>query len=153
MTKTLHPTRILGLLLFFAATKAFAGCGMWQVCCPDGKPPAGEFCSPCQMSKSCGSGNTAPKKTSAGSCVRQTLVGAVNVWEYTNTCDRTVEARITRRCDASDSATAGKKKSVALMFSPRQTLKFDRSKHFGGFCEVLAGNTNSEYVESQSFRD
>jgi hypothetical protein len=114
MTKTHHPSRTLGLLLFFAATNAFAG--------------------------------------SAGSCVRQTLVGAVNIWEYTNTCDRTVQARITRRCDASDSATAGKKKSIALMFAPRQTIKFDRAKHFGGFCTTLAGNTNSEYVESQDFR-
>lgn len=104
------------------------------------------------MSKSCGAGSAAPKKTSAGSCVRQTLVGAVNIWEYTNTCGRTVEARITRRCDASDSATAGKKKSVPLIFAAKQTIKFDRTKHFGGFCTTLAGNSNSEYVESQYFK-
>lgn len=93
-----------------------------------------------------------PVYGSANGCVKQSTVGASNIWEYTNTCDRAVEATITRRCIASDSATAGKTRSVIINVAAKDIYKFNRNQFFSGFCESVAGNTNEEGVTSQIFK-
>lgn len=141
-----------------SASDARAGCGMWIPCCPDNTPVVGSSCSPCQMNKTCGKSNPQSSSASggaggnAGRCVRQTEIGSSNIWKYTNTCSRVVSATITRRCDASDLAHAGRSKSVSVVFGANETQNFNRRERFGDFCSTLAGNTNSESVTSQSFR-
>ena len=143
---------------FASASDASAGCGMWIPCCPDNTPVVGSSCSPCQMNKTCGKSNPQSPGASggaggnAGRCVRQTEAGSSNVWKYTNTCNRAVNATITRRCDASDAVHAGRSKSVTVAFGANETQNFNRRDRFGDFCSTLAGNTNSESVTSQSFR-
>ena len=88
----------------------------------------------------------------AGTCVKQTMIGAVNIWHYTNTCSKAVEATITRTCTVSDPSTAGRSRSVTVVIGGGETLRFDRQQYFGGFCEALAGNSSTEGVTEQYFR-
>lgn len=142
---------ILINFFFSFSTAAIAACAMFVPCCPDGTPvgPSG-LCSSCQMSKTCGSSTS--QQSSAGNCVRQTLVGAMNTWEYTNSCNRAVAATITRTCLASGGQNTGAKRSVVVVIQPNSTYQFDR-RQFQNFCEAIAGNTNSEGVSSQYFTD
>lgn len=128
------------------------GCGMLIACCPDNTPvgPSGQ-CSACQMAKNCPAGGSNQPK-SAGSCVKQSYLSSGNIQHYSNSCDRGVDAKITRQCIASDPQTTGKQKSSTIYVAAHGTVVFDQQKHFGGFCVGIAGNSYTEGVSEQWFR-
>lgn len=128
------------------------GCGMWIPCCPDNTPvgPSGQ-CSACQMAKNCPAGGANQPK-SAGNCVKQSHFSSGNIQQYSNSCDRGVDAKITRQCIASDPQTTGKQKSSTIYVPAHSTVDFDQQKHFSGFCVGIAGNSYTEGVAEQWFR-
>jgi hypothetical protein len=143
----LHHLAVIAVV--FYSPFAWPKCAMWIPCCPDGTPVQGEYCTDAQMGK----GPKASKKVEAAdNCVRLTRGGAANVWQYKNFCGRTVAAKITRHCRASDASTAGQSRSVTELFGANEVREFNRQNKFGNFCSVLAGNTNEESITAQHYR-
>lgn len=87
----------------------------------------------------------------AENCVKSSLIGPINIWKYTNTCNKPVWATITRFCKVSDASTSGQKKEVEISFRPNETFEFDRRIYFHGFCDAIAGNASTEGVTSEVY--
>lgn len=149
----IHLIRLIVMpILFLLPLTANSACGMWIPCCPDGTPRMGDLCTKCQMEKNCGKPGATNQLQSAGNCVVPVDINASDVWVYRNNCQRNVQIKFTRRCMASDPSTVGKVRSVFITFGSGETRRINTKNEFGGFCSVLAGNTNSDFIEAQYFQ-